>query len=176
MVCLLLCVSKWTASLFREQPSTCRFYVTCFSSSTVGSVLYRKLQGYLMTEEQLQEHGYPRPNPEVAGRAVIHNLPPKKANTDGEPSTFLCSMTTTMLFASRRSNRLLSLCSAEQGVLPMWSRVQDQRQRQLHPEGGMQLSLGPSEKTQRFHCYCWSPFQTWAPLGELATCFFFFVF
>lgn len=47
-----------------------------------GSVLYRKLQGYLMTEEQLQEHGYPRTNPEVAGRAVIHNLPPKKANTD----------------------------------------------------------------------------------------------
>lgn len=55
-----------------------------FSPSIVGSVLYRKLQGYLMTEEQLQEHGYPRTNPEAAGRAVIHNLPPKKANTDGD--------------------------------------------------------------------------------------------
>lgn len=58
-----------------------------FSVSIIGSILYRKLQGYLMTEDQLQEHGYPRPNPEAAGRAVIHNLPPKKANTDGEPST-----------------------------------------------------------------------------------------
>ncbi|KAM8873923.1 RNA exonuclease 1 homolog [Spinachia spinachia] len=47
-----------------------------------GTTLYRKLQAYLMTEEQLQEHGYPRTNPEVAGKAVIYNLPEKKAASD----------------------------------------------------------------------------------------------
>ncbi|XP_037325918.2 RNA exonuclease 1 homolog [Pungitius pungitius] len=47
-----------------------------------GSTLYRKLQAYLMTEEQLQEHGYPRTNPEVAGKAVLYNLPEKKATSD----------------------------------------------------------------------------------------------
>ncbi|XP_015250477.1 PREDICTED: RNA exonuclease 1 homolog isoform X1 [Cyprinodon variegatus] len=47
-----------------------------------GANLYRKLKAYLMTEEQLQEHGYPRPNPEASGRAIIHNLPEKKISPD----------------------------------------------------------------------------------------------
>ncbi|XP_022594856.1 RNA exonuclease 1 homolog [Seriola dumerili] len=47
-----------------------------------GATLYRKLKAYLMTEEQLQEHGYPRTNPEAAGKAVIYNLPEKKAIAD----------------------------------------------------------------------------------------------
>ncbi|XP_056133434.1 RNA exonuclease 1 homolog [Lampris incognitus] len=47
-----------------------------------GAALYRKLKAYLLTEEQLQEHGYPRVSPESAGRAVIHNLPEKKSITD----------------------------------------------------------------------------------------------
>lgn len=46
-----------------------------------GSTLYRKLKAYLMTEEQLQEHGYPRKNPS-SGRALIYNLPEKKAPLD----------------------------------------------------------------------------------------------
>lgn len=33
-----------------------------------------------MTEEQLQEHGYPEPHPEISGHAVVHNLPEKKNN------------------------------------------------------------------------------------------------
>ncbi|KAF7661741.1 hypothetical protein LDENG_00255120 [Lucifuga dentata] len=53
-----------------------------------GTTLYRKLKLYLMTEEQLQEHGYPRTNPEAAGKAIIYNLPEKKANTD--PFTKIC--------------------------------------------------------------------------------------
>lgn len=69
-----------------------------------GSALYRKLQGYMMTEEQFQEHGYPRPNPEAAGRAVIHNLPLKKANTDGELSAFCVEMTSVMPLVGCRSN------------------------------------------------------------------------
>ncbi|KAG7230582.1 hypothetical protein INR49_025299 [Caranx melampygus] len=54
----------------------------------IGATLYRKLRTYLMTEEQLQEHGYPRTNPEAAGKAVIYNLPEKKAITD--PFTKIC--------------------------------------------------------------------------------------
>ncbi|GLD49799.1 RNA exonuclease 1 homolog isoform X1 [Lates japonicus] len=53
-----------------------------------GATLYRKLKTYLMTEEQLQEHGYPRTNPEAAGKAVIYNLPEKKVIAD--PFTKIC--------------------------------------------------------------------------------------
>nr|XP_046248128.1 RNA exonuclease 1 homolog isoform X2 [Scatophagus argus] len=53
-----------------------------------GATLYRKLKSYLMTEEQLQEHGYPRTNPEAAGRAIIYNLPEKKAVSD--PFSKIC--------------------------------------------------------------------------------------
>ncbi|KAM9762278.1 RNA exonuclease 1 homolog [Menidia menidia] len=53
-----------------------------------GASLYRKLNAYLMTEEQLQEHGYPRTNLEAPGKAVIHNAPEKKAVTD--PFTKIC--------------------------------------------------------------------------------------
>lgn len=54
----------------------------------IGATLYRKMKAYLMTEEQLQEHGYPRPNPEAAGKAVIYNQPEKKAVAD--PFTKIC--------------------------------------------------------------------------------------
>ncbi|XP_030640390.1 RNA exonuclease 1 homolog [Chanos chanos] len=43
-----------------------------------GANLYRKLKEYVMTEEQLQEHGYPRPHPDRPGRALIYNVPEKK--------------------------------------------------------------------------------------------------
>ncbi|XP_056893639.1 RNA exonuclease 1 homolog [Takifugu flavidus] len=47
-----------------------------------GARLYRKLKVYLMTEDQLQEHGYPRTSPEASGRAIIYNLPEKKPASD----------------------------------------------------------------------------------------------
>ncbi|XP_028855712.1 RNA exonuclease 1 homolog [Denticeps clupeoides] len=43
-----------------------------------GAVLYRKLKEYMMTEEQLHEHGYPRPHPEKAGRAIVYSSTEKK--------------------------------------------------------------------------------------------------
>ncbi|XP_064845749.1 RNA exonuclease 1 homolog [Oncorhynchus masou masou] len=46
-----------------------------------GATLYQKLRDYLMTEERLQEHGYPRPHPERSGRAMVHNVP-EKNNVD----------------------------------------------------------------------------------------------
>ncbi|XP_076582912.1 RNA exonuclease 1 homolog [Chaetodon auriga] len=54
----------------------------------IGATLYRKLKTYLMTEEQLQEHGYPRANPEAVGKAIIFNLPEKKATAD--PFSKIC--------------------------------------------------------------------------------------
>ncbi|XP_026179390.1 RNA exonuclease 1 homolog isoform X2 [Mastacembelus armatus] len=53
-----------------------------------GATLYEKLKGYLMTEEELQEHGYPRTNPKAPGKAIIYNLPEKKAIID--PFTKIC--------------------------------------------------------------------------------------
>ncbi|KAI5610477.1 RNA exonuclease 1-like [Silurus asotus] len=43
-----------------------------------GAVLYHKLNAYVLSEEQLQEHGYPRPHPERLGHAIIYNTPEKK--------------------------------------------------------------------------------------------------
>ncbi|XP_057698023.1 RNA exonuclease 1 homolog [Corythoichthys intestinalis] len=47
-----------------------------------GASLYRKLKAYLMTEDQLQEHGYPRISPNSVGKAVLYNLPEKKVIMD----------------------------------------------------------------------------------------------
>uniref|UniRef100_H3BY62 REX1, RNA exonuclease 1 homolog n=1 Tax=Tetraodon nigroviridis TaxID=99883 RepID=H3BY62_TETNG len=55
-----------------------------------GARLYRKLKVYLMTEEQLQEHGYPRSNPEAPGRAVLYNLPEKKPASDRDKICCRC--------------------------------------------------------------------------------------
>ncbi|KAI7798164.1 RNA exonuclease 1-like protein [Triplophysa rosa] len=52
-----------------------------------GAILYKKLKKYIMTEEQLQEHGYPQPHPEISGHAVVHNLPEKKNN---DPFSKVC--------------------------------------------------------------------------------------
>ncbi|CAN9500319.1 unnamed protein product [Ophioblennius macclurei] len=53
----------------------------------IGATLYRKLKSYLMTEEQLLEHGYPRVSPEAPGRAII-NVTGKKVASD--PFTKIC--------------------------------------------------------------------------------------
>ncbi|KAG9270091.1 hypothetical protein AMEX_G15003 [Astyanax mexicanus] len=53
-----------------------------------GAVLYRKLKEYVLTEEQLQEHCYPRPNPDRLGHAIIYNIPEKNKNT--EPFSKVC--------------------------------------------------------------------------------------
>ncbi|XP_020789014.2 RNA exonuclease 1 homolog isoform X2 [Boleophthalmus pectinirostris] len=54
-----------------------------------GATLYHKLKTYLMTEEQLQEHGYPRKDPEASGKALLYNLPEKKA-APIDPFTKVC--------------------------------------------------------------------------------------
>jgi len=61
-------------------PETDQFTGICASCWFSGAILYKILKKYAMTEEQLQEHGYPRPHPEMSGHAVVHNLPEKKNN------------------------------------------------------------------------------------------------
>ncbi|XP_053709584.1 RNA exonuclease 1 homolog isoform X1 [Synchiropus splendidus] len=53
-----------------------------------GTSLYYKMKTYLMTEEQLQEHGYPRVNPAAAGKAIIFSQSEKKISSD--PLTKIC--------------------------------------------------------------------------------------
>lgn len=64
---------------------------------SVGARLYRKLKVYLMTEDQLQEHGYPRSNPEAPGRAILYNLPEKKPVSDRESPRSLKRSTTAVV-------------------------------------------------------------------------------
>ncbi|XP_053559064.1 RNA exonuclease 1 homolog isoform X2 [Bombina bombina] len=44
------------------------------------AALYKKLKEYVMTPEQLQEHGYPFPHPDKPGRAVLLNAEEKKSS------------------------------------------------------------------------------------------------
>ncbi|KAM9832218.1 RNA exonuclease 1 homolog [Neosynchiropus ocellatus] len=53
-----------------------------------GASVYSKMKTYLMTEEQLQEHGYPRVSPAAAGKAVIFSQSEKKISSD--PLTKIC--------------------------------------------------------------------------------------
>lgn len=64
----------------------------CSSFWVSGAILYKKLKKYMMTEEQLEEHSYPRPHPEIPGHAVVHNYPEKK-NNDREFVHCQCCLT-----------------------------------------------------------------------------------
>uniref|UniRef100_A0A4W4EM25 Exonuclease domain-containing protein n=1 Tax=Electrophorus electricus TaxID=8005 RepID=A0A4W4EM25_ELEEL len=52
-----------------------------------GTALYQKLKAYVLSEEQLQEHGYPRPHPQRSGHAILVNVPEKKNN---DPFSKIC--------------------------------------------------------------------------------------
>ncbi|XP_018109979.1 RNA exonuclease 1 homolog isoform X2 [Xenopus laevis] len=43
------------------------------------AVLYTKLKEYMLTEEQMQEHGYPMAHPDKAGKAMIFNTEEKRS-------------------------------------------------------------------------------------------------
>ncbi|KAM4706959.1 uncharacterized protein O3C94_001919 [Discoglossus pictus] len=47
-----------------------------------GIRLYKNLKEYLLSDEQLQENGFPRPNPEKPGSALLHHMPTKTAVND----------------------------------------------------------------------------------------------
>ncbi|KPP72348.1 RNA exonuclease 1-like [Scleropages formosus] len=83
------------------------------------ATLYRKLKAYVMTEDQLQEHGYPRPHPDRPGRAVVHNLPEKK-NTD--PFARVCSRCGTEYKVTTNGN-----CVRKEECTHHWGRLRRQR-------------------------------------------------
>ncbi|KAJ1217855.1 hypothetical protein NDU88_005442 [Pleurodeles waltl] len=47
-----------------------------------GASLYKLLKEYLLSEEQLKENGFPRPNPEKPGSVIVHNGLTKNIVTD----------------------------------------------------------------------------------------------
>ncbi|CAH1773803.1 unnamed protein product [Owenia fusiformis] len=56
-----------------------------------GSELYNRLQPYLLTEEQLRENGFPRPNPDKAGAALFYKEDKeKKTITSSEFEKVCC--------------------------------------------------------------------------------------
>lgn len=77
-----------------------------------------------MTEDQLQEHGYPRSNPEAPGRAILYNLPEKKPASDREPAHRFLSPSNILLyrFSSYAAcvfiafNKICCRCGAEYKV------------------------------------------------------------
>lgn len=60
---------------------TCWF--VCLFLAFTGSALYELLKDYLLTEEQLNENNFPRPNPEKNGSAILTGVV-KNAGCDGE--------------------------------------------------------------------------------------------
>ncbi|KAM9330671.1 RNA exonuclease 1 homolog [Gastrophryne carolinensis] len=53
-----------------------------YFSELTGRTLYNLLKEYLLSEDQLVENGYPRPNPDKPGSALIHNTGGKNISND----------------------------------------------------------------------------------------------
>ncbi|XP_041086416.1 RNA exonuclease 1 homolog [Polyodon spathula] len=84
-----------------------------------GATLYRKMKGYLMTEEQLQEHGYPRPNPDKPGGAIVHTASQKKIL---DPFTKVCCRCGSEYTVSANGN-----CVRREECTFHWGRLRRQR-------------------------------------------------
>ncbi|XP_034036035.1 RNA exonuclease 1 homolog [Thalassophryne amazonica] len=88
--------------------------------SFTGAALFRKLKAYLMTEEELQEHGYPRKNPEAPGKAIINNLPKKMTTAD--PFIKICCRCGTEYMVNISGN-----CVRKEECNYHWGRVHRQK-------------------------------------------------
>ncbi|XP_058870872.1 RNA exonuclease 1 homolog isoform X1 [Acipenser ruthenus] len=84
-----------------------------------GATLYRKMREYLMTEEQLQEHGYPRPNPDRPGGAIVHTAAEKKVL---DPFTKVCCRCGSEYTVSATGN-----CVRREECTFHWGRLRRQR-------------------------------------------------
>ncbi|XP_006639982.2 RNA exonuclease 1 homolog [Lepisosteus oculatus] len=84
-----------------------------------GSVLYRKMKEYLMTQEQLQEHGYPCSHPDKPGRAVVCGVAEKKT---ADPFTKVCCRCGTEYMVT-----LSGSCVRREECHHHWGRLRRQR-------------------------------------------------
>nr|XP_028569290.1 RNA exonuclease 1 homolog isoform X1 [Podarcis muralis] len=84
-----------------------------------GASLYRRLKEYVLTEEDLKEHGYPLPCPETSGRAVVFNAEEKKT-TDG--SCRVCCRCGTEYMVTPSGN-----CVRKEECVHHWGKLRKQR-------------------------------------------------
>ncbi|XP_013925586.1 PREDICTED: RNA exonuclease 1 homolog [Thamnophis sirtalis] len=84
-----------------------------------GATLYRRLKEYVLTEDDLKEHGYPLPCPERPGRAVVFAAEEKKL-ADG--SCRICCRCGTEYMVSPSGN-----CVRKEECIHHWGRLRKQR-------------------------------------------------
>ncbi|ETE61626.1 RNA exonuclease 1-like protein, partial [Ophiophagus hannah] len=84
-----------------------------------GATLYRRLKEYVLTEDELKEHGYPLPCPERPGRAFVFATEEKKL-TDG--SCRICCRCGTEYMVSPSGN-----CVRKEECIHHWGRLRKQR-------------------------------------------------
>ncbi|XP_058019349.1 RNA exonuclease 1 homolog [Ahaetulla prasina] len=84
-----------------------------------GATLYRRLKEYVLTEDDLKEHGYPLPCPERPGRAIVFAAEEKKM-TDG--SCRICCRCGTEYMVSPSGN-----CVRKEECIHHWGRLRKQR-------------------------------------------------
>ncbi|XP_029138804.1 RNA exonuclease 1 homolog [Protobothrops mucrosquamatus] len=84
-----------------------------------GATLYRRLKEYVLTEDDLKEHGYPLPCPERPGRAVVFAMEEKKL-TDG--SCRICCRCGTEYMVTSSGN-----CVRKEECIHHWGRLRKQR-------------------------------------------------
>ncbi|XP_020636468.3 RNA exonuclease 1 homolog isoform X1 [Pogona vitticeps] len=84
-----------------------------------GAALYQRLKEYLLTEENLKEHGYPLPCPEKAGRAVVFTAEEKKT---AESSCRICCRCGTEYTVTPSGN-----CVRREECVHHWGRLRKQR-------------------------------------------------
>ncbi|XP_039213966.1 RNA exonuclease 1 homolog isoform X2 [Crotalus tigris] len=84
-----------------------------------GATLYRRLKEYVLTEDELKEHGYPLPCPERPGRAVVFAMEEKKL-TDG--SCRICCRCGTEYMVTSSGN-----CVRKEECIHHWGRLRKQR-------------------------------------------------
>ncbi|KAM8939698.1 RNA exonuclease 1 homolog isoform 2-T2 [Pelodytes ibericus] len=84
-----------------------------------GTALYTKLKDYIMSPEQLQEHGYPMAHPDKPGRALILNAEEKKSS---DSSCRVCCRCGAEYFVSPSGN-----CVRREECVHHWGRLRRQR-------------------------------------------------
>ncbi|XP_047906029.1 exonuclease GOR-like isoform X2 [Anser cygnoides] len=76
-----------------------------------GGVLYELLKDYLLTEQQLNENNFPRPNPERNGSAIFHGVTKKAVSDNFRKTCCRCGE----IFTVSSGKRRLKECSYHSG-------------------------------------------------------------